>query len=98
MPPRRSLTRGLLMVSSLPCVLFDEFVSWHHKRWSPNRLLFSYVTNRLYIIIYVSISGWSDFSAKTEENEEKLFGLVKNMTSRLQPTDDKRGGKTFLRK
>ena len=42
------------------------------------------------------LSGWSDFSAETEENEEKLFGLVKNMTSRLQSTDDKRGGKTFF--
>ena len=40
--------------------------------------------------------GWSDFSAKTEENEEKLFGLVKNMTSRLQSTDDKKGEKLFL--
>ena len=37
-------------------------------------------------------SGWSDFSAKTEENEEKLFGLVKNIMS----TDDKRGGELFL--
>ena len=38
------------------------------------------------------LSGWSDFSAKTEENEEKLFGLVKNMTS----TDDKGGEKLSL--
>ena len=42
------------------------------------------------------MSGWSDFSAKTEENEEKLFGLVKKMTSRLQSTDDKKGEKLFL--
>ena len=40
----------------------------------------------------MSISGWSDFSAKTEENEEKLFGLVKNIMS----TDGKRGGNLFL--
>ena len=38
------------------------------------------------------LSGWSDFSAKTEENEKKLFGLVKNIMS----TDGKRGGKTFF--
>ena len=37
-------------------------------------------------------SGWSDFSAKTEENEKKLFGLVKNIMS----TDGKRGGKSSL--
>ena len=38
------------------------------------------------------LSGWSDFSAKTEENEEKLFGLVKNIMS----TDDKGGEKSSL--
>ena len=38
------------------------------------------------------LSGWSDFSAKTEENEEKLFGLVKYTMS----TDEKGGEKSSL--
>ena len=38
------------------------------------------------------LSDWSDFSAKTEENEEKLFGLVKNTVS----TDEKGGEKSSL--